>query len=90
MKLAYLLFVILVPLVPQFAKAKLLSENTSFSSDSQRPNSTSCLKDLEELGYCVIPRVISDDEAKDLYLRVWHEFIEKAWPNCKMDNIRPN
>lgn len=86
MKLTYLLFLILVPFVPQFAKAKLLPENTSFSSDSQRPNITSCLKDLEELGYCVIPRVISDDEAKDLYRRVWHEFIEKAWPNCKMDN----
>jgi hypothetical protein len=39
------------------------------------------LKDLEELGYCVIPEVISTSETEMLYSRVWHEFIEKAWPN---------
>ncbi len=45
----------------------------------------SFLKDLEEQGFCVIPRVLSSIETKHLYERVWHEFIEKAWPNCKMD-----
>ena len=46
----------------------------------------SYLKDLEELGYCVIPQVLSTSEAELLYQRVWHEFIEKAWPNCRMDD----
>ena len=44
------------------------------------------LKDLEELGYCVIPQILSVSETENLYERVWHEFIEKAWPNCRMDN----
>ncbi len=46
----------------------------------------SYLEDLEEKGYCVIPNVVSDEEAKCLYERVWHEFIEKAWPDCHMDD----
>ena len=46
----------------------------------------SYLKDLEELGYCVIPHVFSTSETEILYERVWHEFIEKAWPNCKMND----
>ena len=44
------------------------------------------LKDLEENGYCVIPQLLSSSETKILYERVWHEFVEKAWPNCKMDD----
>ena len=44
------------------------------------------LKDLEELGYCVIPHIFSTAETEDLYERVWHEYIEKAWPHCKMDD----
>jgi hypothetical protein len=44
------------------------------------------LQDLEELGYCVIPQVFSISETERLYQRVWHEFIEKAWPNCRMDD----
>ncbi|HEY2809960.1 MAG TPA: phytanoyl-CoA dioxygenase family protein [Rhabdochlamydiaceae bacterium] len=44
------------------------------------------LKDLEELGYCVIPHVLSSEETESLYQRVWHEFIEKAWPSCRMDD----
>lgn len=44
------------------------------------------LKDLEELGYCVIPQVLSTAEAELLYERVWHEYVEKAWPHCKMDD----
>ncbi|HXF28466.1 MAG TPA: hypothetical protein VN457_01330, partial [Chlamydiales bacterium] len=43
---------------------------------------------LEELGYCVIPNVISRAETEQFYQRVWHEYIEKAWPNCKMDDRR--
>jgi len=46
----------------------------------------SYLEDLEENGYCVIPNIVSDEEAKLLYERVWHEFIEKAWPNCRMND----
>ena len=44
------------------------------------------LSDLEELGYCVIPQVLPASEAHQLYQRVWHEFIEKAWPNCRLDD----
>ncbi|MEL7431407.1 MAG: hypothetical protein AAGI90_02605 [Chlamydiota bacterium] len=46
----------------------------------------SYLKDLEELGYCVIPKVFSDEETTTLYTRVWSEFIEKAWSNCTMQD----
>lgn len=53
---------------------------------SVSPLSASYMNDLEELGYCVIPNVFSTSETEVLYQRVWHEFIEKAWPNCKMDD----
>jgi hypothetical protein len=46
----------------------------------------SSLKDLEELGYCVIPEVLSADETNELYTRVWHEYVEQAWPNCTLDD----
>jgi hypothetical protein len=46
----------------------------------------SYLRDLEELGYCVVPGVISDEETEVLYERVWHEYVEKAWPNCRMED----
>lgn len=55
--------------------------NVQLTSDEQ-----TYLRDLEEFGYCVIPQVLSTDETELLYQRVWHEFIEKAWPNCKMDD----
>jgi len=51
-----------------------------------QPPASSYLKDLEELGYCVIPQVLSTPETELLYRRVWHEFIEKAWPHCRMDD----
>lgn len=52
------------------------------SAEGQEPY----LKELEEVGYCVIPNVLSSGETELLYQRVWHEFIEKAWPNCKMED----
>jgi hypothetical protein len=47
---------------------------------------SSYLQDLEELGYCVIPELLSTSETELLYQRVWHEYVEKAWPKCKMDD----
>lgn len=55
----------------------------SLFAEEEQP---SYLKDLEELGYCVVPQVLSSAEAEVLYERVWHEFIEKAWPNCRMED----
>lgn len=55
------------------------TEETKFLADSY-------LKDLEEQGYCVIPQLLSAAETELLYERVWHEFVEKAWPACKMDD----
>lgn len=50
------------------------------------PEVRSYLQDLEELGYCVIPRIFSSEETRVLYERVWHEYVEKAWPRCKMED----
>lgn len=47
---------------------------------------TNFLKDLEEQGYCVIPALLSKEETETLYKRVWSEYIEKAWPKCKMED----
>jgi hypothetical protein len=55
-------------------------------SEARQSLSQCYLKDLEEKGYCVIPKVFSNSETKLLYQRVWHEYIEKAWPNCRLDN----
>ncbi len=57
-----------------------------FADVVQNDSTTSYLKDLEELGYCVIPNVLPLSETQELYERVWHEFVEQAWPNCKMDD----
>lgn len=87
MKYAYLFFVTLLSLAPILTNAKALSENPSeIVVEEQKLLIVSCLKDLEELGYCVIPRVLSTSEAEQLYQRVWHEFIERAWPNCRLDD----
>jgi len=59
-------------------------EPVNMAGDEQTVLIASYLKDLEELGYCVVPQVLSTSETELLYERVWHEFIEKAWPNCKM------
>lgn len=76
----------LLSLIPTFTNAQPLSEEVSVITDIQSPLIVSYLTDLEEQGYCVIPQVLSTSEAEALYQRVWHEFIEKAWPNCKMND----
>lgn len=86
MKCAYLFLVSLLSLAPTLTNAQPLSENVSVTTDTQMPLIASYLKDLEEQGYCVIPQVLSISETELLYQRVWHEFIEKAWPNCRMDD----
>ncbi|MBA3238814.1 MAG: phytanoyl-CoA dioxygenase family protein [Parachlamydiaceae bacterium] len=88
MKRVHLFLFVFFWLVPQFTNAQPLSEDSvvvSFEEKSPSPT-PHYLKDLEELGYCVIPQVLSTLETKLLYQRVWHEFIEKSWPNCRMDN----
>ena len=70
-----------------FISATETTEKCTKNSEilAQNPSDPSVyLKDLEELGYCVIPGVFSREEAEILYERVWHEFIEEAWSNCKM------
>lgn len=57
-----------------------------FAPTSTHAQSLSYLHDLEEMGYCVIPQILSNDETEFLYQRVWHEYIERAWPQCKMDD----
>ncbi len=86
MKCVYLFLVGLLSLVTTVTNAQPLSEDASVTTDSQMPLIVSYLKDLEEQGYCVIPQVLSTSEAERLYQRVWHEFIEKAWPNCRLDD----
>ncbi len=73
MKSKYLFFLSIVALFPLMA--------------NEQPAAIAMyLKDLEEQGYCVIPEVLSRSESELLYQRVWHEFIEKAWPNCRLDD----
>lgn len=86
MKHVYSRLLGLLLLIPTLTNAQPLPEGVSVTADTKPPFIASYLKDLEEQGYCVIPQVLSTDEAKALYQRVWHEFIEKAWPNCRMDD----
>lgn len=72
--------------IAKLANAQSLAEEKSVSQDSQLLLDTSYLRDLENQGYCVIPQVLSNSEAEILYHRVWHEFIEQAWPKCRMDD----
>lgn len=55
-------------------------------SQQQQQIIDSCLQDLEELGYCIVPQVISAKETEVLYTRIWHEFVEKAWPKCQLND----
>lgn len=70
--------------VSTFANAQSSASDADITFDQQ--SIPQYLKDLEEQGYCVISQTLSDSETKILYERVWHEFIEKAWPNCKMND----
>lgn len=72
----FLLFVS-IWLVPAYTMAHASSDQDYFPSYMQ---------DLEELGYCIIPQTFSTPETELLYKRVWYEYIEKAWPACKMDD----
>ncbi len=62
------------------------AQDFSVATDAQSPLIASYLRDLEEQGYCVVSGVLSTSEAEVLYQRVWHEFIEKAWPDCRMND----
>lgn len=77
MKHLYSLLLSLLLFVPILTNAEAILEEERVST---------YLKDLEEQGYCVIPQVLSATEAEVLYKRVWHEFVEKAWPKCRMDD----
>lgn len=70
-----------------FATAHSSSSDPIVVFEEERPSLIAFyLKNLEEFGYCVIPQVLTAAETEVLYQRVWHEYIEKAWPNCKMDD----
>lgn len=71
--------------IHMFLSAMLWFSSPFAHAASEVPIS-SYLKDLEELGVCVIPQLLSASETEVLYERVWHEFIEKAWPNCRLDD----
>ncbi len=86
MKRALLFLAGLVSLALVLTNTQSFAESADVNVDAHKPYVVSYLKDLEEQGYCVIPQVLSISEAEILYQRVWHEFIEKAWPNCRMDD----
>jgi hypothetical protein len=74
-------------IAPTLANAQPSSEeHVGVIAKEQQPPIASYLKDLEELGYCIIPQILSAPETELLYQRVWQEYVEKAWPNCKMDD----
>ena len=87
MQYACLFLFVFLWLAPTFTNAQPTSEDrVGVLAEEQQSLIPSYLKDLEELGYCVIPQVLSTSETELLYQRVWHEYIEKAWPNCRMDD----
>ena len=81
MKRARLILFLFLCLAPIFTNAQ-----SSLEEEEQQSLIPSYLKDLEEQGYCVIPQMFSPSETELLYQRVWQEYIEKAWPSCKMDD----
>lgn len=79
-----LVFLLLAPTLTNCMQAS--SDHIDIDAEGNEYLIASCLKDLEELGYCVIPQLLSASETELLYQRVWHEFIEMAWPACRMDD----
>ena len=89
MRRTHLFLLSLLWLAPAIANAQPSAQyDAPIPKQALPPLATFYLKDLEELGYCVIPNVFSTSETKRLYERVWLEYIEKAWPSCKMDDSR--
>ncbi len=87
MRRTRLLLFAFLSLAPTLTNAQPSSDDhVVVFSEERQSLIPSYLKDLEELGYCVIPRLLSSPETELLYQRVWHEYIEKAWPNCRMDD----
>lgn len=85
MKFAHLfLFVFLYLVAIPTHHIQASSEDNFLTLTEEQQPVISYLKDLEELGYCVIPQILSTLEAEILYQRVWHEYIEQAWPKCRM------
>lgn len=85
MKRLYLSLFCFLSLTPFFTNAEAEHPIDNVIEEQKAPLA-SYLQDLEELGYCIIPEVLSASEAQLLSQRVWHEFIEKAWPNCRMED----
>lgn len=86
MKYAFAFLLSLLFIFSIDSHAEFLSEKTELDVTVQNLQIHNYLKDLEELGYCIIPSVLSTAEAELLYERVWYEFIEKAWPHCRMND----
>lgn len=84
MNCACLFLSVLVPIVTN--TQPIVESHRDSTGEESQSLIVAYLKDLEEWGYCVIPHVLSCSETELLYQRVWHEFIEKAWPNCRMDD----
>lgn len=86
MNFIFVFLVSCISLIPTLTNAQDTNDHIDVVVEEQGALVASYLRDLEELGYCVIPQVLSKAETEQLYQRVWHEFIEKAWPHCKMDD----
>ncbi len=84
MKRAYLFLTGFLAVIPMLIHAMTSTDDTS-PINTPNLSPLSYLRDLEEFGYCIIPQVLSIPETEVLYQRIWHEFIEKAWPNCRME-----
>ena len=86
MKYAYLSCFFFLWFAPAITNAQATSVDPAPFEQEQHSITSPYLKDLEELGYCIIPQIFSVEETEILYQRVWHEYLEKAWPKCRMDD----
>ena len=84
MKYINLFIIGFLALTSAVANEQVTKKDCNSAVNPKKTFSFSFLTDLEEQGYCVIPDVLSTSETEILYERVWHEFIELAWPNCKL------